>query len=317
MTDTARKRIFSARMRLTLRTFLMTSMTLAFVAASPWVARAAITVGYVVTTDGEAYAQAPGEEPRLLECDSEIYRHDLITTVGDPGVAIMSGDSYVRLAGNSTMTFGTLNSGPPELDLQKGHVRMIDMGDGSQTGSIKTPGLVLADTRSTSEAIVFAEKIWTVSMVCSREEVLGVERIGNSGARMISKPGECTISKPKEPLYTALANHDQLGVLARGQCGPMGISLALADRFTTQELPPVGAGPPPMARPAVAAMTAVLPGCTVGGFCSGTSTVTTFRVSGPPNGPPAPPLAPPPGPPAPPLAPPPGPPAPPPGPPGP
>ena len=297
MTDTAQKKNFGARMRVTLLTFLMTSMTLAFISVSPWVASAAITIGYVVTADGEAYAQAPGEEPRLLECDSAIYRHDLITTVGDPGVAIMSGDSYVRLAGNSTMTFGSLNSGPPELDLQKGHVRMIDMGDGSQTGSIKTPGLVLADTRSTSEAIVFAEKLWMVSMVCSREESLGVERNGNPGERMISKPGECTISKPKEPLYIASANHDQLGLLARGQCGPIGISLALADRFTTRELPPVGAGPPPMALPAVAAMTAVLPACTVGGFCSGTSTVTTFRVSGPPNGPPAPPLAPPPAPP--------------------
>ncbi|HIG68622.1 MAG TPA: hypothetical protein EYG46_16810 [Myxococcales bacterium] len=298
MTDTAQKKNFGARMRVTLLTFLMTSMTLAFIAVSPWVASAAITIGYVVTADGEAYAQAPGEEPRLLECDSEIYRHDLITTVGDPGVAIMSGDSYVRLAGNSTMTFGSLNSGPPELGLQKGHVRMIDMGDGSRTGSIKTPGLVLADTGSTSEAIVFAEKIWTVSMVCSREEILSVERNGNPGERMISKPGECTISKPKEPLYTALANHDQLGLLARGQCGPIGISLALADRFTPRELPSVGAGPPPMAPPTTVAMVAVFPACTVGGFCPEN---LPFLSSGPPNGPPAPPIFPPapPGPPGP------------------
>jgi hypothetical protein len=303
MTDTAQKKNFGARMRVTLLTFLMTSMTLAFVAVSPWVASAAITIGYVVTADGEAYAQAPGEEPRLLECDSAIYRHDLITTVGDPGVAIMSGDSYVRIAGNSTMTFGSLNSGPPELDLKKGHVRMIDMGDGSQTGSIKTPGLVLADTGSTSEAIVFAEKVWMVSMVCSREENLGVERNGNPAERMTSKPGECTISKPKEPLYIASANHDQLGLLARGQCGPIGISLALADRFTPRELPSVSAGPPPLALPAVANMAAVFPGCTVGGFCSGNPVIpptATFRVSGPPNGPPAPPAPPaPPGPPGP------------------
>lgn len=257
----------------------------------PNVANAAITVGYVVTADGEAYAQAPGEEARLLECDSPIYRHDLITTMGDPGVAIMSGDSYVRLAGNSTMRFGTLNSGPPDLSLEKGHVRMIDMGDGSRTGSITTPGLVLADSRSTSEAIVFAEKIWTVSLICSREESLGVARNGKPGERMVSKPGECTISKPKEPLYTAAANHDQLGLLARDTCGPIEIPLALADRFAPDELagvlPPVAAGPPPMPPPAAPSMAAILPGCTVGGTCP---EVLPFVITGPPVGPPAPPI---------------------------
>ncbi|MBC8340394.1 MAG: hypothetical protein H8E63_01875 [Proteobacteria bacterium] len=303
MTNIAQNRKFGARMRVTLLAFLMTSMTLAFVAVLPWVASAAIKIGYVVTADGEAYAQAPGEEPRLLECDSEIYRHDLITTVGDPGVAIMSGDSYVRLAGNSTMTFGSLNSGPPELDLQKGHVRMIDMGDGSQTGSIKTPGLVLADTRSTSEAIVFAEKVWMVSMVCSREENLGVERNGNPSERMISKPGAGRITEQKAALCVADGNHDRRGLPSGGGGGPCDCSWAGAGRLARRDLPPGGAGPPPMALPAVAAMAVVFPACTVGGFCSGNPVIpppATFRVSGPPDGPPAP-LAPPapPGPPGP------------------
>lgn len=252
---------------------------------------AGTTIGYVVTADGEAYAQAPGEEPRRLACDSPIYRHDLITTVGDPGVAIMSGDSYVRLAGNSTMRFNTLNSGPPDLELEKGHVRLIDMGDGSRTGAISTPGLVLADARSTSEAIVFAEKVWTVSLVCSREESLAVARNGKPAERMTSKPGECTISKPKEPLYTEAASHDQLGLLARDQCGPIEIPLALADRFSPNDLstvlPPVAAGPPPMPPPAAPNLASVIASCTVGGLCP---EVLPFVMTGPLVGPGPPPI---------------------------
>lgn len=234
-------------------------------------AGAKTTVGHVVSVEGEAYAQAPGEAARRLECDSPIYRHDLITTMEDPGLAIMSGDAYVRLAGNSTMRFGTLNTGPPALDLKLGQVRMIDMGNGSRSGSISTPGLLLADARSNSEAIVFAEKIWTVSMICSQDDSLGVERTGNPNERIVSSPGECTISKPNEPLYTAAASHDPLALLARAQCDAPDLQLGLADRFAPGDLagllPAVGAGPPGLAPPAAVVAAPAMAGCTAGASC--------------------------------------------------
>lgn len=252
----------------------------------PVAAEAQPAVGYVVSVTGEAYAQAPGEAGRRLECDSPIFRDDLITTMEDPGLAIMSGDAYVRLAGNSTLRFGALNSGPPDLDLQTGQVRMIDMGDGTRTGRIATPGLLLADARSNSEAIVFAEKVWTVSMICSRDEALAVERNGNPGERMVSAPGQCTISKPKEPLYTAAASHDPLELLARTQCGPLDLQLGLVDRFAPGDLagllPAVGAGPPGLPPPVAPAMAPTLPGCTVSGICQEN---LPFIISAPPVGP--------------------------------
>jgi hypothetical protein len=239
---------------------------------APLTASAETTVGHVVSVEGEAYAQAPGQEARRLECDSPIFRHDLITTMDDPGLAIMSGDAYVRLAGNSTLRFGTTNAGPPDLDLRKGHVRMIDMGNGSRTGRISTPGLLLADARSNSEAIVFAEKIWTVSMICSRDDALGVERNGNPGERMVSNPGQCTISKPKEPLYTAAASHEPLALLARAQCGPADVQLGLASIFAPGDLagllPAVGAGPPGLAPPTAAPIAPAISGCGAGGMCT-------------------------------------------------
>ncbi|MCP4038319.1 MAG: hypothetical protein GY733_15370 [bacterium] len=260
--------------------------SLLFIAAS--VASAAAPVGYVVSVEGESYAQAPGEQARLLACDDPIYRHDLITTLDHPGLAIMSGDAYVRLAGNSAMHFRTLNSGPADLDLEKGHVRMIDMGDGSRTGRIQTPGLSLADARSNSEAIVFEEKIWSVSMVCSRDETLAVERRGSPAERMISAPGQCTIGKPKEPLYLAVASHETLGLLARAECGPLGIQLGLVDRFAPGDvaglLPAVAAGPPPMPPPISPAMAPALPGCTVGGACQSNLPFSPATPGGTPGG---------------------------------
>ncbi len=259
---------------------------------APAVAVAQTTVGHVVTVEGEAYAQAPGEEPRRLECDSPIYRHDLITTTEDPGLAIMSGDAYVRLAGSSSLRFGTLDSGPPDLDLLAGHVRMIDMGNGTQSGSITTPGLLLADARSNSEAIVFAEKIWTVSMICSRDDTLAVERNGNPGEGFASAPGQCTISKPNEPLYGAAASHDPLEILARAQCGPADVQLTLADHFAPGDLaavlPAVSAPPPPMPPPIAPVMAPALAACTVGGGCA--QNLHVFLAPPPPSpGPPPPP----------------------------
>ena len=120
---------------------LRLARSLALASMALWVvspAGAATPVGYVVSVEGESYAQAPGEEARRLECDSPIYRHDRITTMAHPGLAIMSGDAYVRLAGDSSLHFRTLDSGPPDLDLETGHLRVIDMGDGSGTGRIST-----------------------------------------------------------------------------------------------------------------------------------------------------------------------------------
>lgn len=262
----------------------------ALIVVGPAAARAATPIGYVVSVEGESYAQAPGEEPRLLACDDPIYRHDLVTTLDHPGLAIMSGDAYVRLGGNSKMHFRTLNSGPPDLDLEIGQVRVIDMGDGSRTSRIETPGLVLADARSNSEAIVFPEKIWTVSIVCSRDDRLAVERRGNATERMTSAPGQCTIAKPKEPLYLAAASHESLGLLARDACGPLEIQLGLADRFTPGDaaglLPAVAAGPPPMPPPIAPAMAPTLPGCTVGGACSAKLGFIPAVPVGVPGGPP-------------------------------
>jgi hypothetical protein len=235
-------------------------------------AGARTTVGHVVSVEGEAYAQAPGETARRLECDSPIYRHDFITTTDNTGLAIMSGDAYVRLAGNSTLRFGTRSAGSPALDLELGQVRMIDMGNGSRTGSISTPGLLLADARSNSEAIVFAEKIWTVSMICSQDDAVVVARRDNPRERTVSYPGECTIGKPKEPLYTAAASHDTLALLARAQCDAPDVQLGLADRFAPGDLagllPAVGAGPPRLAPPAVAVVAPALAACTAGASCA-------------------------------------------------
>jgi len=271
------------------------AVSLLVLVSSVTAASAGSVVGYVATVEGEAYAQAPGEEARRLECDSPIYRHDEITTMKGPGLAILSGDFYVRLAGESRMRFATRNSGAPDLDLSSGHLRMMDLGNGSAgAGFINTPGLELADTRTNSEALVFVEKISLVSMVCSRDHSIDATRLGKEGKAdetLTSSSGECIVSKPREPIYLAAASHPQLGLLARDMCGAgLGVELAsLADPFAPDDLasllpPPVGAGPQGLEPPIVSGFDSIFTACTVGPSCQAQLPLlpATRRVIGPP-----------------------------------
>ena len=142
------------------------------------------------------------------------------------------------------------------------------------------------------EALVFPEKIFVVSMVCSRDHSIDASRDGEEGKLdqlLTAAPGECVVSKPREPLYTSAASHPKLALLERDLCGPgLGVELAsLADPFAPDDLaallpPPVGAPPPGLAPPVVSGFSSVYAACTVGPTCSasfptfpGATTVTT------------------------------------------
>ncbi|MCP5045333.1 MAG: hypothetical protein GY944_30255, partial [bacterium] len=86
----------------------------------------------------------------------------------------------------------------------------------------------------------------------------------------------------------AAASHETLGLLARAECGPLGIALGLVDRFAPGDvaglLPAVAAGPPPMPPPISPAMAPSLPGCTVGGACQANLPFMPATPGGTPGG---------------------------------
>ena len=215
-------------------------------------AESAEPVGRVVSTRGAVFAQAPGEDRRILQCRDPIRDGDRITTLDDSDVGIDAGSYYVRLGQNTTSEMGALASGAPRLDLVSGHLRLIDSAGGSgPSAELSTPGLRLARTGSDQDALVFAEKAGTVSMVCSNSGSLQVARRLDASIVLGALPGGCVVGKPREALFAADASHPQLAVLMRDACEELAM-VPVADRFSPSDValgPGAGAGVAPLPVP--------------------------------------------------------------------
>jgi hypothetical protein len=253
-------------------------------------------VGRVVAVRGEAYATAPGGEPRALSCDSPIYVGDEITTADAAGLGVLSGAFYARLGEGSELRFARTSSGTPDLDLAVGHLRLLDAGEaGTPVGRIVTPGLVAAKASRDSEALVLREKISLVSMICGWDGGLDVSRVGRPGQVAHPASGQCAIGKPREALYTAKASHNKLPIMDEAACPtPDELRLGLiTDRFTPYDvasmLPPVDAAGPILMPNVLPPTVALREPCTAGSTCAITSDFTFTTPVIPPPGPPAPP----------------------------
>jgi hypothetical protein len=200
------------------------------------VAEAREPVGRAVSVRGAVFAQAPGEERRILECRDPVYPGDRVLTLDDSAVGIDSGTHYARLGENTTVEFGALASGAPRLDLVDGHVRLLDSAGGdADSAELLTPGLRVARTGPDQDALVFREKAGGVSMVCAYDEPVDVARRSDDGERLTAAPGGCVIGKPREPLYAAEASHPQLAVLMRDACEELA-NVPVSDRFSPDDV---------------------------------------------------------------------------------
>jgi hypothetical protein len=199
-------------------------------------AEASAAIGRVVSVRGAAYAQSPGEERRVLQCRGPLYPGDEVRTLDGSDVGIDAGSYYVRLGENTAVEIDALGSGAPRLDLEAGHLRLMDSeGGASASAELVTPGLRLARTGSDQDAMVFAEKAGSVSMVCSQGGALNVARLGDPAALLQATPGACVVAKPREPLYVAEATHPQLAVQMRDACQDLA-GTPVADRFSPDDV---------------------------------------------------------------------------------
>ncbi len=231
------------RQRGGLRAFglLVLAASLAAAGSAP----AADDVGRVVAVRGSVTAAAPGEAPRQLHCDDPIYEGDRIVSGEGAGLGIMSDGVYSGLDEKTTLAFRTTEQGAPELDLEVGHLRVLDAAN-DESPRIQTPGLLAYNAGNDTEAIVSPEKLGTLSMVCPYDESVSVTRVAMPGVGVRPEPGQCAIEKPKEPLFLADASHPRLGVI-NDHCSP--VAGLVGPRF----LPDVAAGPgldgPPIGPP--------------------------------------------------------------------
>jgi len=183
------------------------------------VAAGTAAAGRVVSVRGAAYAQAPGQERRILSCRDFIFEGDRVMTQERSALGVVSGDYYTRLNQSTQLTFASTDEAAPQLDLEVGHVRLFDaLGRAPAEAEIATPGLVAARSGRDTEAMVFAEKAGVVSMVCAFEGNVNVARRTDPGQTAVAGTGSCVVSKPREALYGAEATHPRLAVLMQDAC---------------------------------------------------------------------------------------------------
>lgn len=237
------------------RTLAATAFCALLLPGAAVVSQATQPVGRVVSTRGAVFAQAPGEERRILKCRDPIYEGDRIFTLEGSELGVDAASYHLRLGQNSTAEMGALASGAPRVDLVQGHLRLIDSTQGAgASAELSTPGLRLARTGRDQDALVFAEKAGVVSMVCAYGDDLRVARRTDPNVALLAPSGSCVVGKPREPLFTAEASHPELAVLMRDACEELA-ALPVADRFSPGDvaLGPAlagggaagGAAPPP------------------------------------------------------------------------
>jgi hypothetical protein len=176
------------------------------------VAGAEKEIGRVVAVRGQATAKATDGATRSLQCNDPIYEGDEIAVSQKGGLGVMSSGVYAGMGEETEIEMESTDAGAPRVDLKRGHLRILDAGSTSGAARIETPGLLAYDAGRDTEALVFPEKAWTVSMVCAYEDPVQVTRSAKGdGTR--AEPGRCAIDKPRESLYTSPASHSRLGVI--------------------------------------------------------------------------------------------------------
>ncbi len=234
-------------------------------------AEAAI-IGRVVEVKGAVFAEAPGEPRRALQCGDPILDGDRILSEEHSQIGFDLSGLYAGLGSNSEVKVAAAaerdGGGAPHLDLAGGQLRVIDSGIGAPGDpEITTPALRLAAGGGDVEALVFAGKAGTISMVCGFDTPVDVAALGSPEKHLEAPVGSCVVAKPREALYIAPATHPKLAVLGDPGCGLLAAE-PVSGRFTPASVAFGGSGLGPPVGPTLApALGDPFEPCTTGPSC--------------------------------------------------
>lgn len=183
------------------------------------------TLGSVSSLAGSASAQRPGEEPRPLDCGDPVYADDTVWTAADSRVGVMLDDVMAHLAPQTRVALGRTDAATPAATLEAGRVRMIDPRDAGAPARLAALDARAEVLGNDAEAYLFKEKVGPYAMLCEWDAPLPVARADEN---LSADPGECVISKSREPLYLARAHDERIPAAAAELCdlGPEIASLA-------------------------------------------------------------------------------------------
>jgi len=199
-------------------------------------------IGQVSSVSGDATAQRPGEAPRSLGCGDDVYADDLLRTGAGSRVGVMLDDVAAHLAPDTRVALGRTAQAMPSARLEAGQLRMIDPRDTGAPARLAALDANADVLGNDAEAYVFSEKIGPYAMLCEWDAPLAVSRA--PGESLAADPGQCVISKPKEPLYHADAHEQRLPIDVAEICD-LGPQLAqLGSPLDHLSPADVAAGPP-------------------------------------------------------------------------
>lgn len=203
------------------------ALTLALAGA----AHAAEPAAEVVALEGRASADA-----KPLAIGDPIVAGSVIRTGSDGKVGVLASDIYVQLDPQTAVKIERDATGRVKLSLSEGRARIIDTRGGGEAGSLSIDNASSAIAGGDSEVYVLSEKAGRYAMFCNWTGPVQVTRDPKS---LNADPGNCVLSKPHEPLYSAKGHDHQIPLL------PLPYDAVLFDspsnHFDTTD---VAAGPP-------------------------------------------------------------------------
>jgi hypothetical protein len=208
----------------------------ALIAAGLLLAQTALAdslVGKVAALEGHAMANQ-----RELAVGDAVPAGSVIRTKESSRVGIFVGDIYVQLDPQSALLLERDENGRVKTHLQSGRARIIDTRGEGDPGAIRVDKTTAMISGGDKEVYILSEKAGRYAMFCEWTSPLAVTRDPKS---LSVDPGNCVLSKPKEPLYAAKGHDHQIPLL------PLPADLALNDPATDHfDLADVGAGPSPL-----------------------------------------------------------------------
>ncbi len=204
---------------------------------APSLAAAQPELGRVSAVRGEVYAEREGEPPRRLACRDPILAGDRVVTSDGSRVGFLMGELFTHVAEGSALRVDE-GSGAASLTLERGATRVIDARDSGAQARLKVLSTQADVQGNDLEGYVFSEKMGPYAMLCEWDDPLRVQR--GPDEALLAQPGQCVLSKQREPLYLAEAHSERLGPIDADACAPTALIGDLGAQLSPAD---VAAGP--------------------------------------------------------------------------
>ncbi len=182
---------------------------------------AAETVGSVISTSGQAYAEGPAGR-RPLECGTPIEAGERVVTPEGALVGLLAGDVYVQLDGGTNLGIDRGADGTPSFDLTSGRARILDTREGGAPLVVKTPGAT-ASGAGTDTEIAIGD---TGTEFC--EDSGNLELQPSTGSSLIAGAGQCVTLAADGSATASQKTAEAIKLAGADAC----FDVAIVDHFT-------------------------------------------------------------------------------------